>query len=109
MAMVASIPEGLRNLSGALSKLKELSEWARLAREEARPDDALCLRFPDDQNEDFRNQYGIFVRTAMEVKEGLNNPALSLSEDDRSRWHLRLRELERELRQLDLNERFISP
>ena len=106
--MKPNIPAGLRDLAKILEKLKTLHEWAKLAKQEARPDVPPSFRLGNHLAEDIRIQYTAFVSTALDIREALNNPATSASPEQHRRWQRRLRQLEREAQLLDLTERFIT-
>ena len=107
MAMERNIQAALRDLAKILAKLKELSEWAKLERQERRPHAPPSFQLSNHVEDDVRVQYAAFVSTTMEIQGALNDPTLGLPEAKRSRWQRRLQQIEAELRQTDLPEKFI--
>lgn len=91
-----------------VGKLKELAEWAELARQESRPGVPPSFQPSNHLAEEIRANYGMFIAISLEIKEVLNKPALDVAPGQLAKWRRRLRELDREVNQLELTERFIS-
>ena len=107
MAMVIDISAALSELGQIVAKVKQLSEWARLEREEARPDMPPSFRILTDTDDDLRFQLWLFVTKDLEVRRLLNR--ISIPEADRTRQQQELRHLEEQVRGLGPSERFIRP
>jgi hypothetical protein len=107
MAMVIDICAALSELGQIVAKVKQLSEWARLEREEARPDMPPSFRVLTDTDEDLHFQLGLFMTKDLEVRRFLNH--ISIPEADRTRQQCELHRLEEQVRGLGLGERFIRP
>ena len=96
--MIPNIPAGLRELGNQLRKLKELEEWAKLARQEARPDVPPSFRPSNHVEEDICLNYAAFLSTNLDIREALNDPTLVIPARKRQQWQRRLGQLEQELR-----------
>jgi hypothetical protein len=106
--MTFDITAGLLGLAQIVRKLKELTEWEQLERQESRLDLPPSFRLSNHVEEELRIQHAAFISAAMNLHEALANPALTTSLEQRERWQRRLRQLEREVQALGLTERFIS-
>jgi len=106
--MSQNIPAALREMTRIVGKLKELAEWAELARQESRPGVPPSFQPGNHLAEEIRANYGMFIAISLEIKEVLNKPALDVVPGQLAKWRRRLRELDREVNQLELTERFIS-
>jgi len=105
--MTISISVALQELGQVVAKVKELSEWARLEREEARPDIPPSFRMLTDTDEDLRFQLGLFVAKDLELRRLLN--CISTPIAGRTHWRQTLNHLEEQAREMGLSERFIRP
>jgi len=108
-AMTSDLPEGLRQLARAARKLAELYEWAKLDREQHRPHMPPSFQVSNHSSEEIRTQYTAFLGTLMDVKESLAVNAETLSHHQVRQWQLQIRQLESEVRGLNVSERFIRP
>jgi hypothetical protein len=106
--MTFDVTAGLLGLVQIVRKLKELTEWEKLERQEARLDLPPSFRLSNHVEEELRIQRAAFISTAMNLHEALANLALTASLEQRERWQRRLRQLEREVQVLGPTERFIS-
>jgi len=106
--MAFNIPAALKELAGTLSKLKELDEWAKLARQEENPQVPPSFRLDNHVNSDIRLQYAVFVATVMDIQDVLNNPALGIPQNQRTRWKNKLLELQEQAGKLDIIDEFIK-
>ena len=94
---------GLESLSESLQKIKALLAWAELKRSETRHDPPPSFRLDDHLSTELRNEYGFFIKTAMDIHEFLNSKSMRhVSKGKRQLWRRELMQLETELRQLDL-------
>jgi hypothetical protein len=106
--MAFDFTAGLLGLAQIVQKLKELTEWEKLERQEARLDLPPSFRLSNHVEEELRIRHAAFISTAMSLHEALANPAPTTSLEQRERWQRRLRQVEREVQVLGLTERFIS-
>ena len=106
--MAFNIPAALRQLATTLEKLKELNEWAKLARQEERPHTPPSFCLDNHLSEEFRIQYAVFVATVMDIQDVLNNPALGIPASQRTRWKKKLQELQGQMQKLGIMEAFIK-
>jgi len=95
--------KGLRSLSESLRRLETLAAWAGLERSESHPDDPLSFRIDNHTAADIKTEYGFFIKTAMDIRDILNNAEVKkMPEKKRKQWRRRLTQLETELRRLNL-------
>ena len=106
--MAFNIPAALRQLATTLDKLKELNEWTKLARQEARPGVPPSFQLNNHLTEDIRLHYAVFVATVMDIQDVLNNPALGIPATDQNRWRRRLQKFQKQIQELDLMQSFIK-
>ena len=106
--MAFNIPAALRELAATLEKLKELDEWAKLARQEENPQVPPSFCLDNHLSEDFRIQYAVFVATVMDIQDVLNNPALGIPASQRTCWKNKLQELQEQMQKLEMMEAFIK-
>ena len=106
--MAINIPAALRELTVTIEKLKELNEWAKLARQEERPHTPPSFCLDNHLSEEFRIQYAVFVATVMDIQDVLNNPALGIPQSQRTRWKNKLQELQGQMQRLGIMEAFIK-
>ena len=105
--MAVNIPAALRQLATTLEKLKELAEWDKLEKQEFRLEIPPSFQPSDHLAEEIRSQYSLFIATVLELQEILNKLAMDVPPGQLAKWRRRLRELESQVNQLELGERFI--
>ena len=106
--MAFNIPAALKELADTLKKLKELDEWAKLARQEENPQVPPSFRIDNHVDSDIRLQYAVFIATVMDIQDVLNNPALGIPQNHRTRWKNRLLEFQEQAQKLDIINSFIK-
>jgi len=92
------IAKGLRSLSESLRRLRALLAWAELERSERKPHTPPSFRIESHVTDDLKNEYGFFIKTAVDIHDVLNG----ISKKNREPLKRRLIRLETQLHRLDL-------
>ena len=92
------IANGLRSLSESLRRLKALLAWAELERSERKPHTPPAFRIKSHVTDDLKNEYGFFIKAAMDIHDVLNG----ISKKNREPLKRRLIRLETQLHRLDI-------
>lgn len=94
---------GLQDLSESMNQIKSLRAWTNLKESERRPGDPPALSSDSGLLVDLRNEYGFFIKTAMDIRRFLaGGPARNSPEDNRRLWRRQLLNIETEVRQMNL-------
>ena len=103
-----NLQAGLKGLRQSVSQIKALLAWDELKQAEARPGvpPGFCLADPVDQ--DLRNAYSFFLKTAVEMHSILNDAGNAISDEQRRHFRHQVFLLEQEVNRLDLPKRFIK-
>ncbi len=95
-----NIAEALTSLRRSLKNLKALIEWSKLVREHRDPHTPPAFRIDRGLQQEMRTEYSFFIKTAMEIRQALQQRQSEDSEKKRG-WR-RLRRIEKQFRQLEL-------
>jgi hypothetical protein len=106
--MTLEISAALTDLATTLTKLKELAEWAKFECQEWRPSIPPSFQLSNHAGRELREEYGFFVKRALDIRQALHDPVLQATPVERDKWNSRFLQLERELQQLSPTETFIS-
>ena len=94
---------GLQDLFESLNRIKALRAWGDLKRSEQRPGDPPTLSSDSSLLVDLRNEYGFFIKTAMDIRQHLNgSPSRNSPEDKRRLWRQQLLSIETEVRRMNV-------
>jgi hypothetical protein len=94
---------GLQDLFESLNRIRALRAWEDLKRSERRPGDPPTLSSDSSLLVDLRNEYGFFIKTAMDIRQVLaGSPSRNSPEDKRRLWRQQLLSIETEVRQMNL-------
>lgn len=102
------IEAGLRSLRQCLNEMKSLLAWSDLVESERKPGKPPAFEIGRDIEQDLKAQYGMFVKTLLDLEDLLANEKARFSGRQRERWKQRLSRLETECRKLKVAERFIT-
>ena len=92
------IMSGLRSLSESLRRFKTLLAWAELERSERRRGEPPSFRIESHVADDLRNEYGFFIKTAMDIRDVLGE----IPKAKREALRRRLVRLEGQIHRLNL-------
>jgi hypothetical protein len=101
----------LRGLSQSVRQVKALLAWQELEETEKKPGQPPSFRIDSHVEEDLRNEYGFFVKMALDLAEFLEQTrpgAGTVDEGQRRRWKERLSRLEEEVRKLGVAEKLLK-
>jgi len=105
----ANVEAGLWQLSECMRQIRSLVAWQELAKAETRPGTPPSFRIDHRIEEDLRVQSGLFLKTAVDLHEVLNDGKnYGLREEALSRCKKRLLSLETEFSKLDPTDMFIK-
>jgi hypothetical protein len=100
----------LRGLSQSVRQIRALLAWQELERSESKPGQPPSFRIDNHVEEDLRNEYGFFVKMALDLAEFLERTGPGTGAEDegqRLRWKERLSRLEEEVRKLEVGAKLI--
>ena len=104
-----NITARLKNLEDCLEKIKTLLAWQQLKQAESRPGEPPAFILADSTEGDLKNQYSWFTAKAVELHSLLNDPSrITLSKNNCSEFKRQLLNLETQVYQLNLGQRFIK-
>ena len=107
MAMVIDVPKALREIGQIVAKIRELNEWAKLEKEEARPSMPTSFRIQTDTDENLHFQLGLFAAKDLELRALLSRGSMPAAEA--ANWQRQLHAVEGQVSGLGFGERFIRP
>ena len=103
------IKTGLKELDNCLEQIKGLLAWEQLKLQERRSDQPLGFYLADTTDEDIKNQYSLFLATALKIHRLFDEAEQhSLSKNQKAYFKDKLFKLEFQLKMLGLTERFIK-
>jgi len=106
----ANLETALICLENTLEEIKSLLAWEQLKWEEARPGGPPGFALHENIDGDLRNLYSIFLTTSLDIRSRLNDVGVrNLSQTQQHRYKRQLLQIERQMRSLNLPERFINP
>jgi hypothetical protein len=85
--------------------MKELLEWERLQRSEARPSQTHSFQMCDHTQTDLRNEYAFFLSTCLQMHALIGDCFLPLPEAERQSLARQLGRIEQEAHGLGLSQR----
>jgi hypothetical protein len=94
----SDVLRGLRSLSGSLQRLRALLAWVELIRTEKRPHQPPAFQISHDLESEIRNEYGYFIKTAMDIHDVLNK----VPKKNREPLQRRLMKIEGKMHRLNL-------
>jgi len=97
---------GLRSLQNSLDKMRSLLAWDQLRQSEMRDTQSIVTAIADPTEGDMRNEYSSFLFTLAQVRNLLRSGAAVLPPRVCEETRLQLGKLYRELRRLNLEQRF---
>jgi hypothetical protein len=95
--MTFDIPTGLRDLARKVEKIRELEEWEKLDRQQARFDLPPSFQPSNHSDEELRHERDAFLSLAMNLERILNSPLPAVSPSQRELWQSQFRELKRQV------------
>jgi len=105
-----NVEAGLRGLCESVRRIRALLAWQELEETEKKPGQPPSFRIDSHVEEDLRNEYGFFVKVALDLAEFLEQtrPETGAEEQrQRRRWKERLSRLEEEVRKLGVGAKLI--
>lgn len=98
-----SIASALQGLSESLGRIRAHLEWIHLKESERRRGDPPVFITNPDLATALRNEEGLFLKTASEIRDVLNSgETQGLSDDKKAQWRSKLVRLGAELHRLNL-------
>ena len=101
-----NIEAALDNLRDSLDKLKALLAWEQLKKAEARSDVPPAFRISDRTEDELRDEYSLFLSVSVQIHSVLHDGSLRIPEAKRQRIGRQLAQIEQQVRDLSLHERF---
>lgn len=102
----ADLEAGLRSLRSSLRQIKALLAWEQLKKSEKRPGQPPALHIHDPTGTDMRDEYSFFLYTSVQMHSVLNDGSALLCESERQRIMRRLAQIEQQVYELNLHQRF---
>ena len=112
MPIKVNIEAGLRQLLGLRNQIRELLEWDAVAQQEHRrgipPAFDLHTSVRQEIHDDLRGFHAMFVNLASQLRAVLSRPDLVCTHHERELWEKRLDQIENDVQQLHLTERYLN-
>ena len=88
--------------------IKSLLAWEQLKQAEARPSQPPAFQINDPTEEDLRNEYSFFLSTLVQMHSILHDGSLSIPDTECQNIKGQLVKIERQVRGLNLHQRFCT-
>ena len=104
----ADLEAGLKSLRKSLQQIKSLLAWEQLKQSEARPGQPPSFTLNDPIETDLRNEYSFFLATILQIHTILNSSSIAMPQVKQQRVRAQLAKIERQLYNLNLQQRRFS-
>lgn len=103
-----NLEAGMKHLKEIAKKIKALLAWEQLKQAEAKPGYMPGFTFHDPVEDDLKNLYSYFLTISLEIHSILNDTTNTISPAKRELLKQQLLKIEKQIYDLNLNERFIK-
>ena len=106
--MELDVEAALDELETIFSDLAGLTEWYKLAEDERNANTMLTFQIDNRPTNEIRSTYGSFLSKALMIQAVLNYDNLLASQAQRQQWRKKLEDLQNNVRNFHITERFLS-